>query len=211
MQITIVTTKLRLMASGRSDIAEREFFVKQDEILFLAAIIVAAGVFFTDSYYQRFDFNSQYLDLSILKVLYQGFKTSLSNLWVLSLFFVHIVIVATFKFYIKKSSFFLYLLFWIASIGILFGVYLVSKREGQKEAYRDMVLNTSKLQHIEHLEYGNQSIFEPNDHYLLFSIDDTFVIVFEALENNKESSYPNFIRIPKSQISTFETSLSDAK
>lgn len=185
----------------------------KDELFFISFIILCAGLVFTDSYYQRFGFRYQLLDLSAMHIIYKGLTMIINSplmlipysLTVGLILFEILAIRKGFKFFLMMRTPITYL-FLVVNFLIIFPL---SINAGAHQAMIDMRYSSSGLPKIKTLNSKVLVIdsLKKNDKYLLFMIDGDFVTVFTALNENEKKGYPIIKRIPKSEIELLETTI----
>ncbi len=183
----------------------------KDELFLISFIILCAGLVFTDSYYQRFGFKYQLLDLSAMHIIYKGLTMVINSPFMLIPYLLTVGLILFEVFAIrKKMNLFLMMrtpviyLFLIINLLIIFPL---AKNAGVKQAMIDIKSTSSGLPKIKTLISKDFTIKAPMDNYLLFMIDGSFVTVFVPLDENEKNAYPIIKRVSKSEISLLETSM----
>jgi len=197
------------MKSEGEDIQPKLGNVK-DELFLISFIILCAGLVFTDSYFQRFGFRYQLLDLSTVHIVYKGLTILINSPFMLIPYLLTVGLISFEMLAIrKKMTVFLMMrtpiiyLFLIVNLLIIFPL---AKNAGVRQALIDIQEETSKLPKIKKLLTKDFVIEAPKDGYLLFMIDGDFVTVFTPLRPSEKNAYPIIKRISKSEITMLETS-----
>jgi hypothetical protein len=186
----------------------------KDELFLISIIILAAGLVFTDAYYQRFGFKYQMLNFSTAHIIYKGLTMVVTSPLMLFPYLLTISLVLLELYAIKRHwKVFLELrtpivyFFLIANLMI---IYPLAAKAGRLQAEIDMYIETTGLPKIRSFISNNLTIKPPpmdNQIYVLFMIDGDFVTILPLLHKGVKGVYPIIKRINKSDVSLIETTL----
>lgn len=193
------------------DQTKPQFSNIKDELFLISLIILAAGLVFTDAYYQRFGFKYQMLNLQTAHIIYKGVTMIVTSPLMLIPYLLTICVILL-ELYAIRQNWRLFLklrtpivyLFLILNLMI---VYPLAQKAGVMQANIDIQSATSGLPKIKTLVSKILTITSPHDNgrYLLFMIDSDFVTIFTPLTKDEKAAYPIIKRINKNDVSYIET------
>lgn len=181
----------------------------KDELFLISFFVLSAGLIFTDAYYQRFGFRYQALNLSTLHIIYKGLTMVFTSPFMLIPYFLTVALIMLEYLAIRKRLIiFLSLRTPIVYLFIIVNLLIVfplAKSTGKKQALIDMHENTSGLPKIRLLKSEELTIQYPENKYLLFLVDENFVVYFEPLKQEDVNVYPIIKRVSKNRVTILDT------
>lgn len=181
----------------------------KDELFLITFFILCSGLVFTDSYYQRFGIKYQFLDLSVMHIIYKGLTLILNYRLIFIPYFLTIIVMIVeiqltkkgIKKFLDYKIPFAYLFLFIN----LLILYPIADSAGRSQALLDMNESTTGLPKIMYLETDDFTLQYPKDKFALFSANGDFILFFQ-LSTNISTVIPIIKSIRKSDVKALDTS-----
>jgi hypothetical protein len=181
----------------------------KDELFLITFFIICSGLVYTDSYYQQFGIKYQFLNLSLVDIIYRGLTLILHYPSILLPYFLAIgamviEIVLTrmgIKRFMDFKIPFAYLFLFIN----LLIIYPIADSAGTKQALRDMNAQSTGLPKIMYMEaFNGELTLQSKDNFALFSNNSDLIYYFQLVNNT--STKPIIKCIKKSDIKSLDIS-----
>jgi len=181
----------------------------KDELFLIAFFILCSGLVYTDSYYQRFGIKYQFLDLSVMHIVYKGLTLVLHYPLILIPYFLTVIVMvaeiqltkrAAVKLLDYKVPFAYLFLFFNLLI-----LYPIAAGAGRSQALIDMSLETTGLPKIMYLETDTLILQYPEDKFALFSSNSDQILFFK-LSTDIQTVVPVIKSLRKSDVKILDTS-----
>lgn len=181
----------------------------QDELFLITFFILCSGLVFTDSYYQRFGVKYQFLDLSVMHIIYKGLALILHYHLIVIPYFLTIAVMIieiqlTNKNKDKILDYKIPFAYFFLFVNLLI-LYPIADNAGRAQALVDMNDSTTGLPKIEYLQSEQLTLEYPKDKFALFSTNNDFVVFFK-LSTNTNAEIPIMKRIRTADIKILDTS-----
>ena len=177
----------------------------------ISFVILSSGLVYTDSYYQRFGFRYQFLNLSVMHTIYKGITMVFDSTFMLlpylaTIFLLFVEVIAIrrdWKIFLAFRTPVIYL-FLLVTLSF---VFKFAQDAGVRQAQADINIATSHLPKIRSLKSSGFNLDPTSQTNLLFMVDNDFVILFVPLDSGVVNAYPIIKRIPKSDVNLLETNM----
>jgi hypothetical protein len=176
----------------------------KDELFLITFFIICSGLVYTDSYYQQFGIKYQFLNLSLMDIIYRGLTLILHSPAILIPYFFAMLAMIVEIICTRKAIKFLLdfklplaYLFLFANLLI---IYPIADHAGRQQALKDMNAKTTGLPKIIYMDAveGEVKIQYPLQQFALFSNNTDLILYFELSAN--KNTMPIIKSIKKSDI-----------